>query len=216
MYVDESGDPGIYKSPTRYFILSSIIIDEFKWRLLLNDYLQFRKYLRVSKGLKLEEEIHASDFINSPGDLVRIKRNIRLDILKKTIDWVIKHKSDLQLITITVDKQGENIDIFEHAWKTLLVNFQNTLKSEISTGIIITDNTNGEKLKKMMRKSSLKNIIEDPILKHSYNSLFIQIVDVIAYFCHQQYEPNNYVKKKGGHNFYKRLLSAMNFTDISI
>ena len=43
---------------TRYFILSSIIIDEFKWRLLLNDYLQFRKYLRVSKGLKLEEEIH--------------------------------------------------------------------------------------------------------------------------------------------------------------
>lgn len=89
------------------------------------------------------------------------------------------------------------------------------LKSEISTGMIITDNTNGEKLKKIMRDSSLKNIIEDPILKHSYNSLFIQIVDVIAYFCRQQYEPNNYVKKKCGHNFYKRLLSAMNVTDIS-
>ena len=38
MYVDESGDIGpVAKSPTRYFILSAIVIHEMKWRDILHD-----------------------------------------------------------------------------------------------------------------------------------------------------------------------------------
>lgn len=46
MYVDESGDTGILNSPTRYFILSGIIIRELKWRDTLDELVLFRKYLR--------------------------------------------------------------------------------------------------------------------------------------------------------------------------
>ncbi|AZO96394.1 DUF3800 domain-containing protein [Halocella sp. SP3-1] len=203
LYVDESGDPGKYNSPTRYFILSAILVDDFNWHQLLSEHIHFREYLRDSKGLKLAEEIHASEFINSPGELVRIKKNNRLDILKKTIDWVANH--NLDIITIAVDKQGNEKDIFKYAWKTLLIRFENVLANEGNNGMIITDNTDGNKLREIMRELSLKYIIEDPVLKHSYNSYFIQIVDVIVYFARQLYEPNNYVRKKGGHNFYKRL-----------
>ena len=31
MYVDESGDIGIEKTQTRYFILSALVIHELKW-----------------------------------------------------------------------------------------------------------------------------------------------------------------------------------------
>lgn len=215
LYVDESGDPGLYNSPTKYFVLSAIIIDEFNWRSLVSHHLEFRKFLRDSKGLKIEEEIHASDFINSPGDLVRIKRHDRLDILKKTIDWIVNQERSMGVITLVVDKQGKNVDIFKYAWAELLSIFEYILKDENNTGMIITDNTDGTKLQDVMINLPVKNIIEDPILKHSYNSYFIQIVDVIAYFAHQVYETNNYVRRKGAHNFYKRLLPVLCRIDIS-
>ncbi len=89
MYVDESGDIGLpSSSPNRYFILSAIVIHELRWRSTLKDLLLFRQDIKRSKGLKIREEIHCNDFINRPGSLVRIKRNDRLDIIKKCIDWL--------------------------------------------------------------------------------------------------------------------------------
>ena len=57
---------------------------------------------------------------------------------------------------------------------------------------------------------NIRYIIEDPVLKDSQHSFFNQIVDVIAYSARQMYEPNKYMKKKGGHNFYKRLMPVLN------
>src|ERR1700742_2062235 len=89
MYVDESGDIGqLPASPTRYFILSSIVIHELKWRDILQDLFRFRQMLKITKGLMIKEEIHCTKFISRPGALVRIPRNDRLDIIKKCIDWL--------------------------------------------------------------------------------------------------------------------------------
>lgn len=93
--------------------------------------------------------------------------------------------------------------------------FEIILEDEVDTGMIITDNTDGTKLKDIMLDLPVKNIIEGPVLKHFYNSYFIQVVDVIAYFANQLYEINNYVRKKEAHNFYKRLLPVIYMTDIS-
>ena len=82
MYVDESGDIGTQNSPTNYFILSALIFHELRWNSILDDLVAFRRHLRQTKGLKLREEIHATHFINRPGELKRLKRNDRIDILK--------------------------------------------------------------------------------------------------------------------------------------
>lgn len=37
LYVDESGDVGIKNSPTKYFVLSALIIHESKWRNTLDE-----------------------------------------------------------------------------------------------------------------------------------------------------------------------------------
>jgi len=104
MYVDESGDTGLENSPTRYFVLSAIVLHELRWKQILSDLVVFRQMLRVTKGLKLREEIHCTDFINKPGELIRIKRNDRIDILKKCMDW-LNQQGDLSIYSVIIDKQ---------------------------------------------------------------------------------------------------------------
>lgn len=232
MYVDESGDVGKENSPTRFFVLSAIVIHELRWRATLSNLLEFRRMLRDNKGLKIREEIHCTDFINKPGDLKRIKRNDRLDIIKKCIDW-LNSQPQINVFSVVVDKQGRTDDIFELAWNTLAMRFENTIRynnfsgpqNADDRGMILSDNTEGEKLRKLIRKmrhyntipntreyytSGFRNVkleylIEDPIFRDSQVSFLHQMNDVIAYCVRQKYEPNAYMKKKGGHNFYKRL-----------
>jgi hypothetical protein len=232
MYVDESGDCGTENSPTRYFVLTAIVFHELRWRPILQSMVDFRKMLKETKGLKLRDEIHCTHFINKPGDLIRIKRNDRLDIMKKCIDWA-NAQTDLSTFSIVVDKQGRKDEIFELAWNALLMRFENTIRHKNfpspqnadDRGIVLSDNTEGEKLRGLIRKMrhyntipnrqdmyqggyknvKLEYIIEDPIFRDSQYSFIHQLNDVIAYCVRQKYEPNSYMKKKAGTNFYNRL-----------
>lgn len=232
MYVDESGDVGLNNSPTNYFVLSAIVIHELRWRQTLESLIVFRKFLRDSKGLKLRDEIHCTELINKPGDLIRIKRNDRLDIIKKCIDW-LNLQSDLNIFSVVVNKAGRTDDIFELAWNTLIMRFENTMSNKNfrgpsntdDKGIILSDNTEGQKLRKLIRKMRhyntipndsqiygsgyrnlrINSVIEDPVFRNSKYSFLHQMNDVLAYCVMQKYHPNSYMKKKGGHNFYNRL-----------
>lgn len=217
MYIDESGDIGLPpSSPTRYFILSAIIIHELRWKDTLKDLVSFRRDLRDKKGLKLKEEIHCTDFINRPGPLVRIKRNDRLDIIKQSIDW-LNSQPDLSVFSVVVDKQGRALgyDVFEAAWNVLLMRFENTLsyknfpgpRNPDDRGIVLSDNTDGGKLRSLIRKMrhfnmipsmygtkarnlQLQYVIEDPVLRDSQYSFMHQMNDVVAYCAKQMYEPD--------------------------
>lgn len=235
MYVDESGDTGLINSPTRYFILTGIVFHELRWTNILSELVLFRKSLRDSKGLKLREEIHAKDFINKPGQLKRIPRNDRVDILKRCIYW-LNIQPDTSVFSIIADKEGKSGDIFELAWNALIMRFENTIRNKNfrgpqnpdDRGIILSDNTDGAKLTTLIRKMRHYNpipnsgslydrgyrsirihyLIEDPVLRDSSNSLMHQIADVAAYIIRQKYEPNTYMRKKSGHLLYAKLASV--------
>lgn len=234
MYVDENGDIGpTATSPTRYFILSAIVIHEMKWRDILQDLVHFRQILKATKGLKIREEIHCTNFISRPGTLVRISRNDRLDIIKKCIDW-LNSQTDLSIYSVVVDKEGKpaDYDVFLQAWNALLMRFENTIsyknfpgpQNTTDMGMVLSDNTDGNKLRTLLRKMrhynmvpslfggvrnvKLQYIIEDPVLRDSQYSFLHQMNDVVAYCAKQLYEPNSYMKRKGANTFYKRLNSV--------
>lgn len=237
MYDDESGDSGIFNSPTRYFILSAIIIHESVWRVFLENLITFRRTLKTEKNLKMNDEIHAKDFINSPGELVRIKRNERVDILKKCIHF-LSGQEYINTFSIVVDKTNKSEDVFELTWETMINRFENTLKNKNfpspfrheEKGLILSDNTDGEKLIKLLRRMRRFNpvpnradlydggfrdlkveyIIEDPVFRDSARSYIHQMTDVVAYFCRQKFEPNAYLKKKGAVNYYDNLGNVLN------
>lgn len=123
--------------------------------------------------------------------------------------------------------------VFTLAWETLIQRFENTLTHQNFTdpanlndrGMLIPDNTNGQLLHRVVRRMRrynpisnerrvyaggyrnlpLSRIIEDPFTKDSADSLFLQMVDVVADFGFQMYRPNPYVKKKGARNYYNLL-----------
>ncbi len=233
MYVDESGDIGSENSPTHYFILSALIFHELRWNSILDNLVDFRQHLRQTKGLKLREEIHATHFVNRPGELRRIKRNDRIDILKQCIDWV-KNQQDVNVITIATQKANKSkADVFNWTWQALTQRFENTIRhhnfngpmNADDKGIVLADRTDDKQLTQLIRKMRRYNpipnsgsyhsggyrnipinyIIEDPIMRESRNSYLHQIVDVVAYCARQLYEPNKYMRKKGGYKFYERL-----------
>ena len=230
MYIDESGDIGLQNSPTRYFILSGLVIHELRWQAGLDQLINFRQRMRVLYGLKLREELHASHLINKPGDLKRIKRNDRLSIIR-ALATELATMQDINFINIVVDKQDKppEFDVFEKAWQALVQRFENTLRrgnfpgpSNVNErGIIFPDRTDDKKLRTLLRKMRrynpvpsrfggyrpmpLSHIIEDPNFKDSQDSYFTQSVDLSAYLLQQHLLPNNYMKKKGGQNYFLRL-----------
>ncbi|HQE92325.1 MAG TPA: DUF3800 domain-containing protein [Anaerolineae bacterium] len=233
MYADESGDCGMVNSPTRFFVLSGLVIHELRWQDYLDRLINFRKQMQQTFGLRMREEIHGSVMINRPGPLVRIKRNDRLTILRAFADE-LSTMPYLNVINIVVDKQEKpvNYDVFDMAWRVLIQRFENTIAhhnfrgpmNSDEKGMIFPDNTDNKKLSQLLRKmrrynpvnnqpaygSGYRNlrintVLEDPNFRDSATSYFIQGVDLIAFLLYQKLDPSSYMRKKAGHNYFDRL-----------
>jgi hypothetical protein len=235
MYVDESGDTGFAGSPTAYFALSGIMVHESSWRQFLNHLITFRKTLRSTYGLPVRGEIHASEFINSRA--FGLEKHIRLAILRNTLDELAKFPN-ISITNVIIEKNGKpyTYDLFSVAWGMLFQRFENTLihgnlpgGHRNDHGIVITDATAGAKLARLVRKMAVYNpipndarygggsrnlpisrVIEDPHGKDSSETLPIQMADVVAYFLHQRYKPNSYVRRKRAQFYFDRLRPVLN------
>jgi len=234
MYVDESGDPGVGGSG--YYILTGLVIHELSWKSALDDLIEFRKNIRDLYGWKVRTEIHAQEMVNGRvSGNSGIPRNERFMILRRSLDWIAT-RNDIGIITVVVEKAGfeEPIQVFETGWKYLLQRFENTLnhrnfpgpQNPDDKGLVIPDNTNGEHLRIVLRKmrrynpvpsmysaesrnAPIRSIVEDPVLRDSKHSYFIQMADVCAYFARQVFVPNKVVKKQGARGYYERLMPAI-------
>ncbi|MDQ3288248.1 MAG: DUF3800 domain-containing protein [Pseudomonadota bacterium] len=234
MYVDESGDPGMKGSPTRYFMLSGVVIHELTWIPALDALVAYRAKMRGRFGLKLREEIHAAHFISKPGSLGRIRRHDRLTMLRHFADEIARLQG-ISIINVIVDKQGkpESYDPFEKGWQALIQRFENTIRhrnfpSQVNAderGMIYPDGLPMQKLTGLMRRMRRHNpvpsqvggfrsllltkVVEDPVYRDSRHSLFVQAADLAAFLLYQNTVPNAYMKKSGGWKYFDRLGPVM-------
>lgn len=235
MYVDESGDPGLVGSPTRYFSLTGLVIHELRWNEYLDRLIDFRRRMRNQFGLLMREEIHAAHFINRPGELVRIKRNDRLSMIRMLINELAAMQ-DISIINIVVDKEGKDqeYDVLIRAWEALIQRFSNTLShrnfngpaNPDERGIIVPDNTDAKTIQNLLRKMrkynpvpnqfgggyrnlQVTNLVEDPYFKDSRDSYLIQAADVVAFALYQKLAPSSYIKKKSAHNYFNKLEAVL-------
>jgi hypothetical protein len=223
LYVDESGDSGLTPtSPVQHFFLAGLAIDPLHLQGISADLHRFRQHLAVKYGLLISEEIHASAFISKPGPVAYIPLNERLRILLECVDWC-RSRTDLHLLAVGLDKrQAVTNTVFQDVWRQLLVLFDEHLATASpagpAQGLIFCDNTDGVKLTNLMHtlrqpsslasgptSTSLQHVIGDPVLWDSRTSYLHQMIDVIAYFAKQLFEPNRRVREKGAHNYFHRL-----------
>src|SRR5262245_57974058 len=128
LYVDESGDTGLQNSPTTHFAPTGFVVHELRWHQTLDAIIDFRRQLRLTHGLKLREEIHASRFVNKPGAFRRIPKWERMQILRKVLDFEAT-LPDVNVIAVIIDKTNKSAtyDVFAHAWQALVQRFENTI-----------------------------------------------------------------------------------------
>lgn len=233
MYVDESGDTGLVGSPTNYFALSGIVVHERSWRSLMDTLITFKRTMRAVYGLPVRAEIHASEFIKRP--VYGLPRHVRLAILRNALDELAKIP-DISVTNVIVDKTSKppGYDVFDNAWRALFQRFENTLiygnfpgAHRNDFGTVFTDATGGMRLVRLMRRMNVYNpvpfmggggyrmlplarIIEDPHAKDSTQSLPIQMADVCAYFLHQRFKPNSYVRRQSASRYFDRLTPVLN------
>jgi hypothetical protein len=233
MYVDESGDAGTANSPTRYFVLSGLVVHELRWESCLSAIIDFRRQMLQRFGLKLREEFHASHLFTRPGDLVRIKRHDRLAMVRHFADMLAAQR-EISVINIIIDKTNKppSFDVFGTAWNTLIQRFENTLSHHNfpgpgysdERGQIFSDHTDDKKLVKILRRmrrynpiphqqiygSGYRNlpfryIIEDISFRDSEDSYFIQAIDLAAFLLYQRFTPSKYFRMNSGQNYFNRL-----------
>lgn len=233
MYVDESGDCGMDGSPTRFFVLTGLIVHELRWQTYFEQLVQFRRRLRDQFGLRMREEFHAASFLTRPGELVRIKRNDRLAMIRAFADELAS-MPDITIINVVVDKLGKGDDYgtFEMAWRALIQRFENTMShrnfngpaNPDERGILFPDNTDNKHLTQLLRQMRrynpipnqpqygagyrnllLNRLVEDPNFRDSEHSFFVQACDLAAFLLYQHLAPSAYIRKKSGHNYFRRL-----------
>ena len=235
MYVDESGDWGLTRSPSRYVALSGLVVHELRWKETLEKLIGFRRAMKGLYGLRLRDEVHSGGFISHPGAAAYVPRHQRLAILRALANQMASME-DLTLINVLVDKAGKPsaYDAFEKAWGALIQRFENTIThrnfagpaNPDERGMIFPDHTDDKKLTAMVRRLRHYNpvpsrfivpgapgyrdlpivtLIEDPNFRDSGHSYFIQAADCAAFLLYQSAAPNAYMKKHGGHNYFLRL-----------
>jgi len=233
MYVDESGDCGLRDSPTRYFVVTGLVVHELRWQTYLDQMIAFRRSLKQKHGLRLREEFHAAVFINRPGELVRIKRHDRLDMIRSFASFLAT-LTDLNVINVVVDKIGKDpgYDVFTMAWKSLIQRFENTVsrhnfpgpRNPDDRGFILCDHTDDKKLMQLVRQMRrynpvpsqptfgpgwrdlpLRYVIEDPSFRDSGHSYYLQAADLGAFLLYQRLTPNAYLRKRAGHRYFYRI-----------
>ena len=177
MYVDESGDTGLVRSPSTHFALSSLVIHESRWRELIELLIAFRKTLRAVYGLPLRMEIHSAEFVRHP-PVPGMEKHIRLAILRNVLDELAKI-SFISITNVVVDKRSKpsTYDVFVNAWQALFQRFENTMNygnfpgsHRSDFGIVINDNTDGMKLQKLVRKMAVYNPIPHTVSLYGMGS----------------------------------------------
>lgn len=225
LYMDESGDPGIdvadqdeSRKASMHYVLSGIIIPITEWRTYLNSIVEIKRNLKKEYDIPIRAELKGSELINPRKNvfLKDINRLGRTKIYYSIFQEIASQFNKARIINIAVKKDQVSPtkykDIQETTWKYMIERYNIFLKKMNSFGIVISDDTNEPKLRKLMRKMRVYNpvnshyshssypaivnqIIEDPFCRNSEHSFFIQIADLISHSLYRKLYPKGSYKR---------------------
>ena len=67
-YLDDSGDPGVHTgSPTPTYTTACVLVRDAHWVGLFEDLIRFRRYLRQNFGLRMRQEVRATELVRGSG-----------------------------------------------------------------------------------------------------------------------------------------------------
>lgn len=211
-YLDESGDPGYYNSPTKAFSLGCLIVEDRAWLLALDDIVGFRRFLKAKFGLKMRDELKAQFLIHNTGPFANLNLGdgIRMSIFKMALKLIPKLNEGRGIYAFSVVVSKEDMikrgwevkNPQTEAWERVLERLERFTFYNGDTCIIFPDEGEYLAIRKLLRgkrryclvpahygDSPLARpanlILEDPSMRKSSASYYIQLADLIAYAAHR-------------------------------
>jgi hypothetical protein len=204
-YFDESGDSGTVNSPTKFFVLSCVLVHESKWLDILDHLIRLRGILRRRFHIPTRPEIKAIHLRKGRGPLTHLRWSTeqRMELFRRVQKYQAE-KLEVQTFAIAIDKvraAERGKEPRETAW-TYAVQRLNKFSGESEHAMIFPDEGHGFFIRKLVRRmrrfhrvprhwgSGLiefptNRIVEDPNDRKSHDSYFVQLADWNAFAAHR-------------------------------
>lgn len=204
-YLDESGDAGLVNSPTKYFVLSRILVNEVHWLNTLDLLVELRRNLKIHHNIPTRQELKSKHFKNGHGPLkdLRIPYEQRMNLYRE----VMRYQGDglnIRTFAVAIEKQSAQDKGWEPRYAAWTFTLQriNRFCGSNDWAMIFPDEGHGYFIRKRIRNMRrhhkipshwgpgtiafpIQRIIEDPNERKSQDSYFIQLADWNAYAAHR-------------------------------
>lgn len=200
---------------TSYFILTGVILPAREWRNYLTALVDIRRQVKLRYGVPMRVELRGSVLINPRGDrrLKELPRRLRVMLYRELLEAVAVRMPAAKVLNIYVNKlqpryvSTSNVDLHMRSWEYLIQRYDTFLKKQedAPVGIIFADETNEVKIRRILRKMRVYNpvpsvyhgyyhnpvlrVVEDPVIRQSQHSYFVQLADLIAHALYRKEHP---------------------------
>jgi hypothetical protein len=218
---DLSKPPNLRAS--RHYIVSGFVIPADEWRHYLTRFLDLRRYLKKKYGFPVRAELHGTELINArhatPHRLIRSRRK-RVELYRDVLTYTCKIMPRARILNVHLDKEHPQYEytrtpdgIQMKTWERLLERYNMYLQKDCNgdSGMIFADETNEIGIRRLVRQVRvhhvagshfggsypllLENLVEDPIMRKSESSYFVQIADLITHSLYRKLYPKGSLKR---------------------
>lgn len=210
-YFDESGDsghPALVKTPTKFFVLSAVVLHQDAWLPVLDRLIALRRSLRDRFGIPTRQEIKAQHIRFGRGVFRNLRSPMdeaqRLDLYRELMEFQEQSLPEVRCFSVAVAKArilSRDLDIRGIAWAYMLQRIDHMCKDEGDKAILFPDEGHGPFIRKLLRRVRRRQqirghfggrleipterIVEDPNDRQSHDSYLIQLADWNALACHR-------------------------------
>lgn len=211
-FVDESGDVGTRGSPTRHFVLVAVVVEHARWAEANAAMAAMRGRLLSSHGLRLDAEMHASEFLGGNplhlGLEIRARFQCALHLLR-----TLRDREGIGYARVAVDKAVTGSAVMETAWAGLLEAIGDGVSRESawpcpSRGLMVVCDhhaaTPYRPTNAMVAKlEPASQLLDLPYGRDSRDNLILQAADMLAYLSKQSLEPRGRFVKSANRSLLK-------------
>lgn len=214
---------GLYGNggPTRHFILTGCVIDAMDWRNSLSALVDIRRQLKAQFNYPVRAELHAREIVH-PKNNAAVQsignRKRRFEFYRLFLSQIAARLPRARIINVMLDKQtttAQPAEWEDKLWDRLLVRLNNHLNYDCGgdLAMVFADETNERRLRTQMRRMRVfyhvpsrfggtrtmpcEQVVEDPVIRDSQHSYFIQIADMVCHALYHKEYPKGSFKKYG-------------------
>lgn len=199
-YIDESGSTGaVGAGGSRSYTLGCVLVRASQWASAFDGLIGYRRFLKRAFGVPVRSEVKANYLIQNGGAFreLALSESARQAIYRGHLRLV--PKLQLKVFAIVIRKELLRTgDPHEFAWWYLLQRLERLATKQGSQVLILHDEGNDDQVRGLARRARRAGVagsafgtgflkvpftalLDDPVSRHSHESYFLQVADLVAY-----------------------------------